>query len=293
MKHITLTLAALVGVGFAAQQSARVLKIESKSFTGDLRNGPYTFSGSATAPIQATVSTLKISAPRAVMAAPAGTPITNAEGKRTAEFSGNVTVVRGRLTAKGPSLSYSEVSGAGVLKGGASATYTPEKKDDDVVNINATSMSFDVDTDMSTSEGGVKLVSGAQTGNSSKLVFDEKKELGLLTGNVQMNRAARGKQKALAITGEEARILTTNKLLYVKGKIRLVSGDTTTTGNEMFYDDKKNLAVIVGSAVSTNAKEGTRVTGNVLEQRIDLGRVRQLTGGYKIPTDQFKLSTEK
>jgi lipopolysaccharide export system protein LptA len=227
------------------------------------------------------------------MAAPAGTPITNAEGKRTAEFSGNVTVVRGRLTAKGPSLSYSEVSGAGVLKGGASATYTPEKKDDDVVNINATSMSFDVDTDMSTSEGGVKLVSGAQTGNSSKLVFDEKKELGLLTGNVQMNRAARGKQKALAITGEEARILTTNKLLYVKGKIRLVSGDTTTTGNEMFYDDKKNLAVIVGSAVSTNAKEGTRVTGNVLEQRIDLGRVRQLTGGYKIPTDQFKLSTEK
>ncbi len=135
MKRFALLSAALVGVSLAQAPATRVLKIESKSFTGDLRNGPYTFNGSAAAPIKATVSTIRISAPRAVLVAPSGTPITSAEGKRTADFTGNVTVTRGRLAAKGPSLSYSESTGVGVLKGGASATFASEKKDEDPVII--------------------------------------------------------------------------------------------------------------------------------------------------------------
>ncbi|AFZ68460.1 LptA/OstA family protein [Deinococcus peraridilitoris] len=294
MKRIILIGAALASAAFAQQAKDRVVRFSPDiKFSGNLRTGPYNFTGSSSVPVTATISTMKISSLRAVLAAPNGTPITSAEGKRSADFMDSVTVVRGRLNAKGSALNYAEATGVGVLKGSASAVFAPEKQGDDPVNITAGEMSFDVDTDISTSKGSVKMVSGTQTGTSSTMVFDEKKELGFLTGDVQMNRAASGKQKALNVTGTEARLLTKNKLMYVKGKVRLVSGDITTTGDNMFYDDQKNLAVIVGNAVSVNAKDGTRVTGNVLEQRTDLGRVRQLTGGYQIPVDQFKLSNEK
>jgi len=294
MKRTTLIGIALLGAVAFAAENERVLKMDSKSFTGDLRNGPYTFSGTDAAPVKATVSTLKISAAKAVLSAPAGTPITSAEGKRTAEFTGNVTVVRGRLTAKGPNLTYSEASGVGLLKGNPTAVFAGEDKNDDPVNINAAEMSLDVDTDISSSKGNVRFTNGNQTGSSENMVFDEKKKLGLLTGSVVMNRAATAKQKALNITGTEARVLTDDKLLYVKGNVKLVSGDITTTGTALYYDDKKNTAVIVGSpARSVNAKAGTTVSGGTLEQRTDLGRVKQLSGSFKMPAEQFKLSNEK
>lgn len=301
MKKLVLMGVALAVTTVAPQTLAQNAATENRiitfapglQFTGNLRTGPYNFTGTSSAPVNATVKNLKISSMRATFSAPSGTPITTAAGKRVADFTESVNVIRGRLSAKGTSLNYAESSGVGVLKGGATAVFSPEKQGDDPVNINAGEMSFDVDTDISTSKGNVKMVSGNQTGTSTTMVFDEKKELGFLTGSVQMNRAPSGKQKALDITGTEARLLTKTKLMYVKGQVKLVSGDVTTTGDSMFYDDKKNLAVIVGNAVSVNAKDGTRVTGNVLEQRTDLGRVRQLTGGYQIPVNQFKLSNEQ
>lgn len=282
------------GVALAATGDRILSFSEGSTFEGNLRNGPYTYSGKAGAMVKATVSTLTISAPKAVMAAPAGTPITDAKGKRTADFTGGVQVSRGRLTAKGGSLSYAESTGQGVLKDNPSAVFVPAKKDDgDPVNISAQSMSLDVDTNVSTSTGAVKLTTGTQSGASDKLVFDESAEIGLLTGNVKMNRAASANQKELNMVGQEARILTKGKTMYVKGGVKLVQGSVTTTGNELYYDDKKNVAVVVGNALSVDTKNNTKVTGAALEQRTDLGRVRQLSGGYKIPAEQFKLSTEK
>lgn len=297
--HLTrsaLLLSLSVGMTVALAQTAnRILRFDtSAQVQGDLRNGPYNYTGKAGQPIKATVSKLSISAPKAVLAAPAGTPIASAEGKRTADFTGGVQVSRGRLTAKGGSLNYSEASGQGVLKDNPTAVFVPEKKDDgDPVNISAQSMSLDVDTNVSTSTGGVQLKTGTQTGASDKLVFDEGAELGLLTGSVKMSRSASANQKELNMVGQEARILTKGKTMYVKGAVKLVQGSVTTTGNELYYDDKKNVAVVVGNALSVDSKNNTKVTGAALEQRTDLGRVRQLSGGYKIPVEQFKLSTEK
>ncbi|PYE55929.1 LptA/OstA family protein [Deinococcus yavapaiensis] len=288
-----LVLAALSTLAVAQTSNSRIIEIEG-NISGDLRNGPINFTGTASDPVKATVSTLKINALRAVFSAPTGTPITNARGKRTAEFSDAVTVTRGRLTAKGSSLTYSEVEGSGTLRGNASAVFRPQQADQDPVNITANAMSFDVDTNMSTSRGDVKLVSGSQTGTGDQLVFDENREVGVITGGVAMNRAAKGNQKALTISGEEARVQTDDKLVYMKGKVRVVSGSITTTGNEMYYDDAKNIAVIVGNAVSVEktASGNRTVRGPAIEQRTDLGRVRQLTS-YKIDTSKFKLSNEK
>ena len=181
-------------------------------------------------------------------------------------------------------------------RGAPSAVFTPEKKGDDPVNIAAANMSLDVDTNMSTSTGNVKLVSGVQTGRADRVVFDEGKELGLLTGNMSLSRAATAKAKELNVVGTEARILTKGKLLYVLGKVKLTQGSTTTTGDAVYYDDARNVAYVVGNAVSTDSKTGTTVrarASGALEQRTDLGRVRAVDAGFTIPTAQFKLSGEK
>ena len=291
----TLTVTALAAASTAPAN--RVLKFEtSAQLQGDLRSGPYNYTSKLGSAVKATVGTVSISAPQASMRAPAGTPMASAEGRRTADFTGGVTVVRGRLTARGTALNYSEASGQGVLSGAPSAVFVPEKKTDDPVNIAATSMSLDVDTNTSTSTGKVKLVNGTQTGLADRVVFDETRELGLLTGNMSLSRAATARAKELNVTGTEARILTKGKLLYISGKVRLTQGTLTTTGDAAYYDDAKNVAYVVGNAVSVDSKAGTTVRARpsgALEQRTDLGRVRALDSGYSIPVAQFKLSGEK
>ena len=292
--------AAALGSALAAAATAptnRILKFETGAqLQGDLRNGPYNYSGKGGAAVRASVGTVSIAAPQASMKAPAGTAMASAEGKRTADFTGGVTVSRNRLTAKGATLNYSESTGQGVLSGTPSAVLQPEKAGDDAVNIAATTMSLDVDTNMSTSTGNVKLVNGNQTGRADKVIFDEKRELGVLSGNLTLSRAATAKAKELNVVGSEARILTKGKLLYVSGKVKLTQGTITTTGDAVYYDDAKNVAYVVGNAVSVDSKNGTTVKARpsgALEQRTDLGRVRSIDSGFAIPVAQFKLAGEK
>ncbi|WP_034385925.1 hypothetical protein [Deinococcus sp. YIM 77859] len=286
---------ALTATTVLAQTAAenRIINIQGAP-RGDLRNGPLTFTGS---PVKATVSTLQIQAAQATLAAPAGMPLTNAKGKRTANFTDGVVVTRGRLTAKGGKLTYSEASGQGVLSVNPTATFVPEDRSNgDTVTISAGQMSLDVDNNLSTSTGNVRLTNGNQSGRAERLVFDEDQELAQLTGSPTLTRAAKGNQKELTISGQEVRARTGEKLLYVRGGVRLVQGSLTTTGDAVYYDDKKNVAYVVGNAVSVDSK--TRVTvrapaSGALEQRTDLARVRALNTAYKIPTEQFKLRGEK
>ncbi|SMB88681.1 LptA/OstA family protein [Deinococcus hopiensis] len=293
--RLSLILALTATTVLAQGAENRVINIQGAP-KGDVRNGPLTFSGS---PVKATVSSLQIQASQATLAAPAGTPLTTAKGKRTANFTDNVVVTRKRLTAKGSKLIYSESTGQGVLSGNASATFVPDAKDKadgDTVTISAGQMSLDVDNNMSTSSGSVRMTSGSQSGQAEKLVFDEDRELAQLTGTPSLTRAAKGNQKELTMTGQEVRALTGSKTLYVRGGVKLVQGTLTTTGDAVYYDDKKNVAYVVGNAVSVDSK--TKVTvkapaSGALEQRTDLARVRALNTPYKIPAEQFKFGTEK
>ena len=292
-----LLLAALTATTVFAQTGSgadkRVINIQGAS-TGNLRTGPLNFTGS---PVKATVSTLQIQSAQATLAAPAGTPIIEARGKRTANFSGNINVTRGRLSAKGDKLAYSEVSGQGVLSGSAAATFLPEgNSGNDPVNITATQMSLDVDNNVSTSTGTVRLTNGTQTGRADKLVFDEDKELAQLTGTPSLTRAAKGSQKELVISGTEVRALTKSKTLYVKGGVKLVQGTQTTTGDAVYYDDAKNVAYVVGNAVSVDSKSKVTLrapASGYLEQRTDLARVSVKNSRYAIPVGQFTLRGEQ
>ncbi|KQR15573.1 LptA/OstA family protein [Deinococcus sp. Leaf326] len=292
-----LLLAALTATTVLAQTGSsadkRVINIQGAS-TGNLRTGPLNFTGS---PVKATVSTLQIQSAQATLAAPAGTAIIEARGKRTANFSGNIAVTRGRLSAKGDKLAYSEVSGQGVLSGSAAATFLPEgNSGNDPVNITAAQMSLDVDNNVSTSTGTVRLTNGTQTGRADKLVFDEDKELAQLTGTPSLTRAAKGSQKELVISGAEVRALTKSKTLYVKGGVKLMQGTQTTTGDAVYYDDAKNVAYVVGNALSVDSKSKVTLrapASGYLEQRTDLARVSVKNSRYTIPVAQFALRGEQ
>jgi lipopolysaccharide transport protein LptA len=295
MKRSILLAGLLVTTALAQTSSAsnRIVKIQGGA-RGNVRTGPLTYSGN---PVKATISTLQLQSAQAVLAAPAGIALLEAEGKRTANFTGNVMVTRGRLTARGGQLAYSEATGQGVLSASPSAVFVPEDKSNgDTVSISAGQMSLDVDSNMSTSTGGVRLTNGSQNGRADRLVFDEDRELAQLTGSPSLTRAAKGNQKELTMTGQEVRALTADKTLYVRGNVRLVQGTLTTTGNAVYYDDKKNVAYVVGNAVSVDSRSKVTVrapASGALEQRTDLARVRALNAAYKIPTEQFKLRGEQ
>ena len=271
--------------------SKRVLDIAG-DFQGDLRAGPYNFTGSNTVPVKAKVSNLNILSQSVVLSAPKGTAMADAKGKRAAEFKGAVTVVRGRVNAVGPTLSYSEASGLGTLKGGAKMTYTPDGKDTEPVLVEASQMQFDVDTETSVSKGNVKLINGKQSTVSETLQFNEKTELAILGGGkvVLTRQPNKAGENILTLTGMDAKIQTgkDKKLLLMTGKVTLIDGTITTTGNTLFYDDKKNLAIISGNAKSVDSKNKITQNSVTLEHRTDLHRVRSLSGGFTIPVDSFK-----
>jgi lipopolysaccharide export system protein LptA len=292
-----LLLSLLAGFAIAADATKpRELVIEG-DYQGDVRNGPWNYTGTAAAPIKAKVSKLNISSTTAKLIAPAGTPIATANGQRDAEFGGKVMVTRGQVTAEGTSLKYSEKTGAGVLSstGQTKMVYTPENKDGDPVNVTANSISFDVDTDQSTSKGSVKLLNGRQSAISETLQFDEKTELAVLGGGVTLIRQPnKAGENVLTITGTDAKIQTNKdkKLLLITGKsVKLVDGNLTTTGTTIYYNDKNNTAIVEGNstalAKSIDSKSKTEIKGLTLEHRTDLHRAK-LVSGVKIPVEQFK-----
>jgi lipopolysaccharide export system protein LptA len=290
-----LLLSLLAGFAIAADVAKpRELTIEG-DYQGDVRNGPWNYTGTAAVPIKAKVSKLNIISTTAKLIAPAGTPIATANGQRDAEFGGKVMVTRDRVTAEGTTLKYSEKTGEGVLSsaGQTNMTYTPEGKDSDSVKVSANSISFDVDTDQSLSKGNVKLINGRQSATSDTLKFDEKTELATLAGGVTMVRQpSKTGENVLTITGTDGKVQTNKdkKLLLITGKVvKLIDGTLTTTGNTIYYDDKTNTAVIQGSpAKSVDSKSNSVVSGIVLEQRTDLHRVKNLSNSFKIPVEQFK-----
>jgi lipopolysaccharide export system protein LptA len=285
-----ISLALVSGLVLAA--SGRVITIEGGKFKGDLRNGPLEYSGDFIGSVQ----NLKIKGQKATLSAPSGKSLGEAEGQRIAAFDGGVVVTRGRLTAKGPSLEYKESTGLGVLAGPTNVVQKPEKAGDDDVIITAATSTFDVDTDVSTSEGSVKLQNGRQSGSSDKIVFDEKANLACLTGskNVSLVREPKKEgQNKLTISSKESRVLTETNLLYAVGAVTLISGNNTTTGDTLYYDDEKEIAYVSGRpAKNVNKKDGTVISGSTIVNNTKLSQVK-LGSAFAVPLEKFKCPSNK
>jgi lipopolysaccharide export system protein LptA len=286
-----LLLAALTGFTLA-QSTGRVINIKGGQVSGNPRNGPLEFADDFTA----TVQKLQIKSKKATLSAPQGKTLSEAEGTRIAAFDGGVVVTRGRLTAKGPSLEYKESTGLGVLAGPTNVVQKPEKTGDDDVIITAAKSTFDVDSDVSTSEGNVKLINGKQSGSSNKIVFDEKANLACLTDDKSVTLVREPKkagQSKLTIIAKESRVLTETNLLYAVGTVTLISGNNTTTGDTIYYDDEKEIAYISGKpAKNVNKKDETFISGATIINNTKNGQVKQ-GNPFNVPLDKFKCPSVK
>jgi lipopolysaccharide assembly outer membrane protein LptD (OstA) len=242
------------------------------------------------------VQKLQIASTDGSLTAPQGLEMSKAQGKRTAGFGGGVTVTRGRLTAKGPTLEYKEETGLGVLAGPTNIVQKPEKAGEDDVFITALKATFDVDTNVSTSEGSVKLVNGKQSALSSKVVFDEEKNIGCLTDAKTVTLIREPKKAGdvrLVISAKEARVNTDKNTLIASGGVTLVAGKNTTTGDSLYFDDEKNTAYIVGKpAKNVDKKNGGSISGTTLVNNTAKEQV-QVGKPFIIPVDAFKCPSDR
>lgn len=195
---------------FAASE-VRVIRVEGGRLSGDLRYGPWVFEGE----VRGRVKDLTILAPKATLIAPKGKTMQEAEGEREARFEGGVVVRRGRVEARGPALVYRESTGEGVLLGPARMRQEP-KPGEDPVEVEAARMTFQVDTDTSTSENAL-LKSGNQEGRAGLVYYEEERGLAVFTDPKEVVLVRKRKDGDLRIRAKEVRSLTGPKRLIATG----------------------------------------------------------------------------
>ena len=276
----------------------RLITIDSSGGTqsGNLRFGPIVYEHPEPDGIVATVSTLTIRAPRAELRAPDEVLLSQAQGQREADFDGGIVVTRGRLSATGERLAYSEATGLGVLSGSATVVIAPATEGEDEVVITAEQVVFDVDTDISISQGSVLLVNGDQTAEAERLLFEEARDLGQLTsedGRALVTR--QGDEGPLTIEADEIRVLTDLKALYAVGDVVVVDGPITSRGDVVFYDDEEEVAEVLGApAVAVDEAAGVRLETDRIRQDVRFRFVEAIDA--TLPTtysaDQFALTGE-
>lgn len=282
----------------AAAPERRLITIDSSGGTqsGNLRFGPIVYEHPEPDGVVATVSTLTIRGPRAELRAPEGALIGQSQGLREATFDGGVVVTRGRLTATGASLRYSEATGLGVLEGDAQVRVAPASEGEREVLITALSVTFDVDTDTSVSEGDVVLRNGDQSAIAERLEYEETAGLGVLSGEArpEVTRTAED-GGLLRIVADEIRVLTDLAALYAVGSVEVVDGDVRSTGDEVFYDDEQEVAEVLGNpAVAVDAAAGVRLETARVRQDVRFRFVEAMDASLPTPftADQFRLARE-
>ncbi len=283
----------------AAEPGERIITITYDGGTRnspDLRYGPYVYEHPQADGVEANVSNLAIFAQRGELRAPEGVLIAEAEGEREANFTGGVRVERGRLTATGPALEYSESTGRGVMPEQTAIVVQPEDADNEVVNISTDTVTFDVDNDTSVSRGNVTLDNGVQDAEADELIFEEGRDLAVMTSETGQAVARRENDDGtfLTITADEIRALTETDVILATGNVSIVDGETTTTGTTLYYDDEASRAEVIGDpAVSVDEAFGSTIRGARIEQRTDIDSVQQLSDPTpSFDTAQFRLTSE-
>jgi lipopolysaccharide transport protein LptA len=136
-----------------------------------------------------------------------------------------------------------------VLTGPASIVVAPEEEGGEPVTIDANEVAFDVDTDRSTSSGDVRLVNGNQAAESDTLVYEEDRNLGVLSSEGAQASITRTEEdgSTMVITANEIRVLTDEKKLFASGDVTVVDGSITSTGAMVFFDDETGIAEVIGA----------------------------------------------
>lgn len=291
---IRLLVVLLLGIVLAQSTNSRIIKVEAPDgkVSGNIRTGPLTFESSKAGGVVGKVKDLVINSSKAILSAPEGKSIQD-EGERIAAFDGSITVKRDRMTSSGPKLTYSEKTGLGVLEGSAKMHQEPKNKGDDAVDVSAPKMTFQVDTNISTSEGGVTLKNGNQEGKSDTVYYEEDRALAIFNDAKEVVLVRKRSDGELTIRAKEVRSLTDEKRLIATGGVSLFDGDITTTGDKLYYNDKTGDAYVFGNVATkvpakSVRKDGSSISSGVILHNVNRKQARQYQQQTKFPEADFK-----
>ena len=167
------------------------------------------------------------------------------------------------------------------------------KPGEDPVEVEASRMTFQVDTDTSASENAL-LKSGNQEGRAGFVYYEEERGLAVFTDPKEVVLTRKRKEGDLRILAKEVRSLTGPKRLIATGGVRLQDGDLVTTGDGLYYDDTTGEAIVLGRpAVSENKKEGFRLSGSTLLHNVNRHQVRVYGKAFRLPLEDFRKLGER
>lgn len=284
---LTVTLGLLLVLAQDGDVSERIITIDfsgGKQQMENLRYGPISYEHPEPEGIIATVSNLTIYASKAGLRGPEPqegeerVTISQAQGQRVATFTDGVRVERGRLNATGPDITYSEITGLGVLQENASIEVAPKEEGGDPVFISANSVEFNVDTDVSISRGDVTLDNGNQRAEADEIEYEEERTLGVLRCEDRQCVVTRTDEdgNVLTITADEIRAINDTNTLYATGNAVVVDGTITTMGDEVFFDDELQLAEIIGNPAESVDEDGGTVRAARIQQDIEFDVVEPM-----------------
>lgn len=301
---LSLLLSGILLLALAQEVNKRLITITydgGHRSSADLRYGPYEYTHSEPEGLIATVSNLAIYGQNASLAAPEGILISEAEGQREAIFTGNTKVTQGRLEALGTNVVYSEATGLGVMTSSAQVEILIEAsvEDEPPAFIQADEATFNVDTDISVSRGNVRLTDGAQFAEADEVTYEEGLGIAVLRKDEGRIVATREDSDGsiLTISADEVlRFDTEGDKLLAIGNVVIEDGSIRSSGDMVYFNDEADRAEIIGSpAISEDSANGITLTGQRLEQFIDLDVVRVLdeTAEYEWDESDFLLTEER
>lgn len=307
--RLTVALLSVLLAVTLAQESNLAERIITITYDGgnrtspNLRFGPYNYTHPEPEGIVANVSNLTIYASEAQLRAPEGVLIAEAEGEREASFENGVRVERGRLTAVGPGLVYSEATGLGLLARPANIVVRPRDENEEPAEISAQQVTFDVDTDTSVSRGDVELVNGRQQAQADELLFEQGRDLAVLSSEGEQVTAQRQEDEGeLVINADELRVLTEEDQLLATGNVTIIDGNIQSSGAVVYFNDETSRAEILGTpdtpAISREFNDAGEVifeiSGPRIEQRTDIDAVSLIDASIPVSFDEsaFELSED-
>ncbi len=96
------------------------------------------------------------------------------------------------------------------------------------------------------------------------------------------------------ITADVIYVVTKTKQLHAIGNVTVVDGSITSKGDEVFFDDEKSRAEVIGNATAIDTEEDLDIFGDRIEQLTDTDEINLIDASVpsEFNADDFKLTRE-
>ena len=283
----------LIGLAQDEVNEERLISIEMNggNQSGNIRYGPINYEHPEPDGVVATVSTLTIFSSSAQLRGPETEgeeriTLADAQGQRTATFTGGVNVERGRLSATGPDLFYTEAEGLGTLEGGTEIVVAPrqdaaapaEDAPTEAADPEESEAIDGADADEPADEAEVSDEAAATEEPVEEAEASEETETSEDAGLEDTSEDAAPSDVAqgepVFITANEVEFDVDTDVSISRGGVSLVNGNQTAEAEQIEYEEERTLGVLTNEGGQVTV---TRVDEDGNELTITADEIRAET----------------